>query len=377
MTKLTPSAYWFMINSSYFAFASNEFLDKKEPIKKILLKILDKFSNANYAKNVNLHKEKIKKKQFLLDLCSFVDRSIIKKNEEDKYFVDNFFDKKNISTDFLVDLLEENLKKISEKNEDNLTDFLPNSLNNRNKSLNITNFSGRILTDGSSENQENCKEINQLQNSKIDKDDILMDLRFKSKHSKDFEDYIIHKNEEMNEKKKEIILSRSDEEKYNNPDDIVCLVCNDGDYEDNDLIVYCSKCQMTVHQNCYGITNIPEEDWLCDPCKAFEDERSKEIECILCPIKGGAMKPSLLKCKSSFCNSIVNIRKENPNYKNSNLIGLTVSNDLHKSSSLERLNFSNNKNDLGKFIFLIKYLYIKVFKLLILNFPFPLLIILF
>ena len=65
--------------------------------------------------------------------------------------------------------------------------------------------------------------------------------------------------------------------------------------------------------NCYGIINIPEEDWLCYPCQAYEDEKSKDIECILCPIKGGAMKPSLLKCKSSFCNSLLNFRKENQN----------------------------------------------------------------
>ena len=297
---------------------------------------MDKFSNPNYLKNVNLQKEKTKKKQFLFDLTSFSDKDSIKKNEDEKFYIESNSNKKNILTEFLIGSLEKNMKEITEKNEKNLSALL--------NEMNIPEANpkkGKLLTDDSLEN-ESMKAI-------YDKDDILVDLRYKSKHSKDFEKYIIQKNEEMNEKKKEIILTRVDEEKYNNPDDIVCLVCNDGDYEDNDLIVYCSKCQMTVHQNCYGIINIPEEDWLCYPCQAYEDEKSKDIECILCPIKGGAMKPSLLKYKSSFCNSLLNFRKENQNYKLSNMLG--ISNDLYRSSLTDK--FSNNgKNYLGKKSFL-------------------------
>lgn len=438
-----------MINSIYFAYASNEFIDKKEPIKKILLKILDKFSNTNYSKNMNLQKDKNKRKQFLFDLFSFLDKDAVKKieiekekeNENDneneiskepKYYIEGIStsEKKQIYTDTLVEIMEENLKKISVKNQKNLTNNLLKNLNENNKTLGA----GRILTDMTLERKrENQKdhlnaydlkdfkdfkdnyqyEDNQDENYMLtlyrrfekenknkrlkdikdskeksnlnsrDKDDILTDLRYKSKYSKEFEDYIIHKNEEINEKKKEIILSRSDEEKYNNPDDIVCLVCNDGDYEDNDLIVYCSKCQMTVHQNCYGITNIPDEDWLCYPCQAFEDEKcSKGIECVLCPIKGGAMKPSLLKTKSSSFNSIINIRKENPDYRNLfdsqksninnnsivnnnsnaniannfNLNGLGSFNSKDSIKNFSNLNLENNVNDIGKnFLFCIFY----------------------
>jgi hypothetical protein len=340
-----------MINSTYFAFASNEFLDKRDPIKRILLKILDKFSNTNYLKNLNLQKEKNLRRQFLFDLVSFSDKNAIKKNEDEKFIVESPLDKKNISLEFLIEFLEENLRKISEENEKNLSLSLLNNLNYNNF------FGGKLLKD-----KDGFIEIDEIKN-KFDKEDVLMDLRYKSKYSKDFMDYIINKNEEMNEKKKDIILTRLDEEKYNNPDDIVCLVCNDGDYEDNDLIVYCSKCQMTVHQNCYGIINIPEEDWLCYPCQAFEDERSKEIECILCPIKGGAMKPSLLKCKSSICNYLINMRKENPNYKTSNLIGLISNNNNNNNnnndnqkSSLNERNSNNAKNDLGKLMISISIL---------------------
>jgi hypothetical protein len=42
-----------------------------------------------------------------------------------------------------------------------------------------------------------------------------------------------------------------------------CVVCRSGDYEDDNLIVYCSKCGLAVHQNCYGLDVIPENDFIC------------------------------------------------------------------------------------------------------------------
>jgi len=41
-------------------------------------------------------------------------------------------------------------------------------------------------------------------------------------------------------------------------EDILCLICNDGDYQENNLIVICSKCNISVHQKCYGIDMIPQ-----------------------------------------------------------------------------------------------------------------------
>jgi hypothetical protein len=107
-----------------------------------------------------------------------------------------------------------------------------------------------------------------------------------------------------------VILSRAEEERDSNPDDIVCLICNDGDYEDNDLIVYCSSCGMTVHQSCYGIVVLPKDDWHCYPCLAFGPEKAKLQTCILCPVKGGAMKPCQLKMSTQPYTIIMNLRKE-------------------------------------------------------------------
>ena len=52
-------------------------------------------------------------------------------------------------------------------------------------------------------------------------------------------------------------------------DDFVCLVCNDGDYGDDNLIVFCSRCNICVHQKCYGFSKVPEGDWYCDSCIHF------------------------------------------------------------------------------------------------------------
>lgn len=52
----------------------------------------------------------------------------------------------------------------------------------------------------------------------------------------------------------------------NEEDDIVCSVCYDGDYEDDNLIVICSTCECAYHMACYGITTLSDDDWHCDAC---------------------------------------------------------------------------------------------------------------
>jgi len=73
-------------------------------------------------------------------------------------------------------------------------------------------------------------------------------------------------------------------------DDIICQACNDGDYEEDNLIVICAKCNISVHQKCYKILAIPINDWICNVCLSFEPSQGKLLKCSLCPIRGGAMK---------------------------------------------------------------------------------------
>lgn len=68
-------------------------------------------------------------------------------------------------------------------------------------------------------------------------------------------------------------------------ENVICDVCRSPDSEDGNEMVFCDSCNICVHQACYGITRIPEGQWLCCTCAI-----SQKPECILCPNKGGAMK---------------------------------------------------------------------------------------
>ncbi|XP_049625990.1 protein Jade-1 [Suncus etruscus] len=70
-------------------------------------------------------------------------------------------------------------------------------------------------------------------------------------------------------------------------EDVVCDVCQSPEGEDGNEMVFCDKCDICVHQACYGILKVPEGSWLCRTCALGVQPR-----CLLCPKKGGAMKPT-------------------------------------------------------------------------------------
>jgi bromodomain and PHD finger-containing protein 1 len=96
-------------------------------------------------------------------------------------------------------------------------------------------------------------------------------------------------------------------------EDALCCVCAGGESEYPNEIVFCERCEMCVHQQCYGVTNIPEGEWLCWPCHETERlERANglpgtrpprymreagdgamydpRVQCMLCPVKRGALR---------------------------------------------------------------------------------------
>uniref|UniRef100_A0A8C8ZRW8 Jade family PHD finger 3 n=1 Tax=Prolemur simus TaxID=1328070 RepID=A0A8C8ZRW8_PROSS len=68
-------------------------------------------------------------------------------------------------------------------------------------------------------------------------------------------------------------------------EDVICDVCRSPDSEEGNDMVFCDKCNVCVHQACYGIVKVPEGSWLCRSCVL-----GVHPECLLCPKKGGAMK---------------------------------------------------------------------------------------
>ncbi|KAK6934107.1 hypothetical protein RJ641_034262 [Dillenia turbinata] len=83
----------------------------------------------------------------------------------------------------------------------------------------------------------------------------------------------------------------------NNTDDddgIVCAICDSTDGDPSDPIVLCDGCDLMAHTTCYGIKDLPEDDWFCSQC-LFRNENGKNMKtpsCCLCPMSDGALKPT-------------------------------------------------------------------------------------
>jgi len=68
-----------------------------------------------------------------------------------------------------------------------------------------------------------------------------------------------------------------------------CAVCRWVEDWDYNKMVICNRCQIAVHQECYGVRKLQNfASWVCRACETLDIKR----ECYLCPVKGGALKPT-------------------------------------------------------------------------------------
>ncbi|KAJ1624966.1 hypothetical protein T492DRAFT_598144, partial [Pavlovales sp. CCMP2436] len=75
--------------------------------------------------------------------------------------------------------------------------------------------------------------------------------------------------------------SGSGEEDVDEADEL-CCVCGTGDSEEANLIVFCNRCDLAVHQVCYAVQRVPAGDWLCDRCDQ-PAEAAEAVRCAVCP----------------------------------------------------------------------------------------------
>ncbi|KAJ9178448.1 hypothetical protein P3X46_010328 [Hevea brasiliensis] len=70
-----------------------------------------------------------------------------------------------------------------------------------------------------------------------------------------------------------------------------CSVCHMDEEYENNLFLQCDKCRMMVHARCYGeLEPVDGVLWLCNFCRPGAPDSPPP--CCLCPVIGGAMKPT-------------------------------------------------------------------------------------
>eukprot|EP00045_Choanoeca_perplexa_P017146 m.243259 g.243259 ORF g.243259 m.243259 type:complete len:1416 (+) comp17461_c0_seq2:46-4293(+) len=84
------------------------------------------------------------------------------------------------------------------------------------------------------------------------------------------------------------IVNMTHEEGTTPPEDL-CAVCLSDEASNTNSIVFCDRCNVGVHQECYGVPHIPEGQWHCKKCR---DAPGTDVKCALCSMEGGAFLPA-------------------------------------------------------------------------------------
>ncbi|KAJ0241475.1 PHD finger family protein [Hirschfeldia incana] len=80
---------------------------------------------------------------------------------------------------------------------------------------------------------------------------------------------------------------------------LLCDFCCTGDdKEHHNRLIVCASCKATVHRKCYGVVEDTDETWMCSWCEMENGGNGSDRPCLLCPKKGGILKPVLSKTEN-------------------------------------------------------------------------------
>ena len=340
----TPTTFWRLINFSYFQ--DNCLKEKLDNLKKELninnynedVLMLQDDSESNENKNeyrynsllTDTHDCKIKS-DFYKQLKSLIE--YIKKNNN-IISIDLFNDNEDESNSFAKDknLINYFIKKIHELNENNLKSLrLKIDKYISAKSLNNNNYKNDTLPKRNNYIKYNpILELNHESLNKFNKlIDYIINKESKESHNYELEKKIFSFSETFIESNNNNCLTLSNNISSDRlsqsmlPSQNICCICNNGDIEQNQLLFRCEQCGLVVHQNCYGAQEQDLKNWVCDPCKEMPKEDVYNLECFLCPVKGGAFKKVELPIESTFYKRIMEYKHNKntlPNYNYSIII---------------------------------------------------------
>lgn len=89
---------------------------------------------------------------------------------------------------------------------------------------------------------------------------------------------------------------------------LVCAVCRDGEWDDENEIIVCEDCGAAAHLTCYGVLSVPDGAWRCHACawrrgggaaaassssssSSSSGSSGGAVTCLICQRGGGLLKP--------------------------------------------------------------------------------------
>ena len=132
---------------------------------------------------------------------------------------------------------------------------------------------------------------------------------------------------------KNYLINRDNKENIKNQQNedinLKCYVCNNGDLDQYQYYYECETCGIIVHPFCYGLKlKESNKKWKCQKCREKAYFESINLECILCPVRGGALKRTTILKNSLFYQNLMKFR------------GRKI--ELHKTNNIEKHLVDNN-----------------------------------